>query len=57
MRPGCHSPDRLPGAWAAVEGMPRAIAAAEDLARAVGLRPFRVTPRLKAVYHAGAVFT
>jgi len=51
-----HAPERLPGAWAAVEGMPRAVAAAEALARAVGLRPFRVAPRLKAVYHAGAVF-
>lgn len=51
-----RAPDRLPGAWAAVEGMPRAVEVAEDLARAVGLRPFRVTPKLKAVYHAGAVF-
>ncbi|HXV90423.1 MAG TPA: Rossmann-like and DUF2520 domain-containing protein [Gemmatimonadales bacterium] len=51
-----QAPGRLPGAWAAVEGMPRAMEAAEAIARAVGLRPFRVSPRFKAVYHAGAVF-
>lgn len=51
-----RAPERLPGAWAAVEGMPRAMEAAEALARAVGLRPFRVAPKVKAVYHAGAVF-
>lgn len=50
------APERLPGAWAAVEGMPRALEAAETLARAVGLRPFQVAPQVKAVYHAGAVF-
>lgn len=48
--------ERLSGAWAAVEGMPRAIETAESLARSVGLRPFRVAPKFKAVYHAGAVF-
>jgi predicted short-subunit dehydrogenase-like oxidoreductase (DUF2520 family) len=36
--------------------MPRAMEAAEAIARAVGLRPFRVPPKVKAVYHAGAVF-
>jgi predicted short-subunit dehydrogenase-like oxidoreductase (DUF2520 family) len=51
-----RAPQRLPGAWAAIEGMPRAMEAAEAIARAVGLRPFRVAPRVKAVYHAGAVF-
>ncbi len=51
-----RAPDRLRGAWAAVEGMPRAVAVAEDLARAVGLRPFRLPARVKPVYHAGAVF-
>jgi predicted short-subunit dehydrogenase-like oxidoreductase (DUF2520 family) len=50
------APERLSGAWAAVEGMPRAIEAAESLARSVGLRPFRVGPKFKAMYHAGAVF-
>lgn len=51
-----RAPERLVGAWAAVEGMPRAVEAAEAIARAVGLRPFRVAPKVKAVYHAGAVF-
>jgi predicted short-subunit dehydrogenase-like oxidoreductase (DUF2520 family) len=50
------APERLSGAWAAAEGMPRAIEAAESLARSVGLRPFRVGPKFKAMYHAGAVF-
>jgi predicted short-subunit dehydrogenase-like oxidoreductase (DUF2520 family) len=36
--------------------MPRAIEAAERIAGAVGLRPFRLASRAKAVYHAGAVF-
>jgi predicted short-subunit dehydrogenase-like oxidoreductase (DUF2520 family) len=53
-------PDRAPlhlrGAWAAVEGMPRAIEAAERLARAIGLRPFRLRSEDKVRYHAGAVF-
>ena len=51
-----RAPEHLRGAWAAVEGMPRAIEMAERLARDVGMRPFQVTPRTKAVYHAGAVF-
>jgi len=51
-----RAPERLRGAWAAVEGMPRAVERAETLARAIGLRPFRVPPGLKPVYHAGAVF-
>jgi len=51
-----RAPERLRGAWAAVEGMPRAIAAGERIATAVGLRPFRVESRAKAIYHAGAVF-
>src|SRR5438034_2111508 len=36
--------------------MPRAVRVAEDLARALGLRPFHVPSEAKAVYHAGAVF-
>jgi predicted short-subunit dehydrogenase-like oxidoreductase (DUF2520 family) len=51
-----RAPERLRGAWAAVEGMPRAVAAAEELAREVGLRPFRIASRAKPVYHAAAVF-
>lgn len=53
-------PDRAPlhlrGAWAAVEGMPRAVDMAERLSRAIGLRPFRLRPEHKLRYHAGAVF-
>lgn len=48
--------ERLKGAWAAVEGMPRAIEAAERLAKDLGLRPFRLPSRAKPIYHAGAVF-
>ncbi len=51
-----QAPARLRGAWAAVEGMPRAVETAERLAEDVGLRPFRLTAKAKAVYHAGAVF-
>jgi len=51
-----QAPVRLRGAWAAVEGMPAAVAAAERLAGAVGMRPFRVATKAKAIYHAGAVF-
>lgn len=50
------APERLRGVWAAVEGMPRAIDAAENLARDMGMRPWRLTAKTKAVYHAGAVF-
>jgi len=48
--------ERLKGAWAAVEGMPRAVEAAEQLAQNVGLRPFRIASQAKPMYHAGAVF-
>ena len=48
--------ERLRGAWAAVEGMPRAVTTAEALARDLGLRPFRVPSNAKPMYHAGAVF-
>ncbi len=51
-----RAPERLKGAWAAVEGMPRAVEAAEGLARDLGMRPFRIAAKAKAVYHAGAVF-
>jgi len=50
------APERLQGAWAAVEGMPRAVETAEQLARDIGLKPFRIATKHKAVYHAGAVF-
>lgn len=51
-----RAPDRLRGAWAAVEGMPRAVETAERLAIDLGMRPFRITAKAKPVYHAGAVF-
>ncbi|HEV8381930.1 MAG TPA: Rossmann-like and DUF2520 domain-containing protein [Gemmatimonadales bacterium] len=50
------APARLKGAWAAVEGMPRAIEAGEKIARDLGMRPFRIATKSKAIYHAGAVF-
>jgi predicted short-subunit dehydrogenase-like oxidoreductase (DUF2520 family) len=51
-----RAPEHLRGAWAAVEGMPRAIQTAERLARDVGLRPFQLRRGAKPLYHAGAVF-
>ncbi len=51
-----RAPERLQGAWAAVEGMPRAVQAAEGLAQDVGMRPFQIPTKAKPVYHAGAVF-
>ena len=47
---------RLRGAWAAVEGMPRAVEAAEQLAHSLGMHPFHIPSKAKAMYHAGAVF-
>jgi predicted short-subunit dehydrogenase-like oxidoreductase (DUF2520 family) len=51
-----RAPQRLKGAWAAVEGMPRAVQVAEGIAQALGMRPFRLTGKAKAIYHASAVF-
>src|SRR5207249_9715833 len=51
-----RAPQRLKGAWAAVEGMPRAVQAAEGLTQELGMRPFRIASKAKAIYHAGAVF-
>ena len=51
-----RAPARLKGSWAAVEGMPRAALAAERLAQDMGMRPFRIATKAKAIYHAGAVF-
>ena len=50
------TPGRLKGAWAAVEGMPRAVEAGERIAQDLGMRPFRIATKSKAIYHAGAVF-
>jgi len=51
-----HAAERLKGAWAAVEGMPRAVQAAEALAHDLGLRPFHIPSKAKPIYHASAVF-
>jgi predicted short-subunit dehydrogenase-like oxidoreductase (DUF2520 family) len=51
-----RTPARLKGAWAAVEGMPRAIETGERIAHDLGMRPFRIATKAKPVYHAGAVF-
>jgi len=51
-----HAADRLKGAWAAVEGMPPAVRAAEALAHDLGLRPFHIPSKAKPIYHASAVF-
>ena len=50
------APARLRGAWAAVEGMPRAVEAGERIAQDAGMRPFRIATKAKPIYHAGAVF-
>jgi predicted short-subunit dehydrogenase-like oxidoreductase (DUF2520 family) len=50
------APARLKGAWAAVEGMPRAVEAGERIAQDLGMRPFRIATKAKPIYHAGAVF-
>lgn len=50
------APERLRGAYAAVEGDDRAVRAALELARSVGLQPFELAAGQKARYHAGAVF-
>lgn len=50
------APARLKGAWAAVEGMPRAVETGEQLATDLGMRPFRIATKAKPIYHAGAVF-
>lgn len=47
--------ERWRGAYAAVEGDPRAIEEGERLARLLGLTPFRLESHQKAAYHAGAV--
>lgn len=47
--------ESLEGAFAAVEGEPRAVETAVQLARSIGLRPFRLDSDKKATYHAAAV--
>ena len=50
------APERFKGAWAAVEGSGAAMDTAEGIARAIGMKPFRITAKAKILYHAGAVF-
>jgi predicted short-subunit dehydrogenase-like oxidoreductase (DUF2520 family) len=47
--------ERWRGAYAAVEGDDRAMQEGERLAGLLGLIPFRLSLKQKAVYHAGAV--
>lgn len=47
--------ERLAGAYAALEGDDRALAAGERLALALGMHPVRLAPDAKVLYHAGAV--
>ncbi len=49
------APERLRGAFAAIEGDPRALEAGRALAAALGMEPVTVAPGGKALYHAGAV--
>jgi len=53
--PAGSPPEAFRGAAAAVDGStPRALAAAEALARAVGMRPMHVASEDRAAYHAAA---
>jgi predicted short-subunit dehydrogenase-like oxidoreductase (DUF2520 family) len=47
---------RFAGAYAGVEGDDRALAAAEALARSLGMLPVRIPAGAKPAYHAGAAF-
>jgi predicted short-subunit dehydrogenase-like oxidoreductase (DUF2520 family) len=52
-----RGPEQLDGAWAAVTGeSEQALAAANRLAEALGLRPFPLDDAARTLYHAGAVF-
>ena len=46
----------FPGTACAIDGDPKAVAALERFARALGGEPLRVKTARKALYHAGAVF-
>lgn len=50
------APSRLRGAYAGVEGDPRAQAEGEWLALMLGMHPLRLAAATKPAYHAGAVF-
>lgn len=49
-------PERLHGAAAAVDGDARAVAVAEELANAVGLKCIHIPEQARSLYHAAAVF-
>jgi predicted short-subunit dehydrogenase-like oxidoreductase (DUF2520 family) len=49
------APDLLRGAYAGLEGDERALAAGEQLAAWLAMRPVRLAPGGKPAYHAGAV--
>jgi predicted short-subunit dehydrogenase-like oxidoreductase (DUF2520 family) len=51
------APERLRGAWAGIEGDERAVAAAQRLARAIGMIPVLLPPGAKPGYHAAAAIT
>lgn len=51
-----RAPEHLRGAWAAIEGDPRAVHIAGGLAQDIGMHPFHLRPEDKPLYHAGAVF-
>lgn len=48
------APERLRGAYAGIEGDERALAAASELAGALGMTAVVIPPSAKAAYHAGA---
>ncbi len=50
-------PERLRGALAAVQGMPRAVTVAMQIAESLGMHPIRIDADQKARYHAAAVFS
>jgi len=50
------APERLHGAAAAVDGDAHAVAVAEELANAMGLKCIHVPEQARALYHAAAVF-
>jgi len=51
------APARLRGAFAGIEGDPRALAAGHRIAAALGMTVVPLDPAAKPLYHAGAVFS
>jgi predicted short-subunit dehydrogenase-like oxidoreductase (DUF2520 family) len=52
-----EAPARLRGAFAGIEGDPRALAAGHRMAAALGMTAVPLDPAAKPLYHAGAVFS